>query len=71
MDQLLERCKEKPVTVVFLILYYAVYSLFEYWLGKTNKIKANSTVELVLTVVAAAATLFLRRKDDVSRKKGS
>ena len=27
----------------------AIYTLLEYWLGKTKKVKANSALELVLT----------------------
>ncbi len=31
-----------------VICSFGVYSLWEYWLGKTEKLAASSTVELVL-----------------------
>lgn len=35
-----------------------LHLVFEYWLGKTTKTKANSTIELVL-IAAVTVTAFL------------
>lgn len=42
------------------------YLLLEYWLGKTERTKANSTLELILLAAIALGTVFLtlmKRKD--------
>jgi len=46
------------VLVAFLWL---VHSIFEYWVGKTDKVKAGSTWELLFSVIMMAVILILRR----------
>lgn len=36
--------------ITFLAIF--TYSIFEYWLGKTKKVKENSTIELILGVLS-------------------
>jgi hypothetical protein len=40
----------------------AVYMSLEYWLGKTDKVKAGSTLELVLSGLKAGLAVVLGRK---------
>ncbi len=39
-----------------------IYAVTEYWLGRTDKVKAGSVVEVVLNSVAAVAGAF-KKKD--------
>lgn len=43
----------EPVTLVVLAKPAAIfaYALLEYWLGKTDKVKAGSAIELVVNLV--------------------
>lgn len=36
----------------------AAYALLEYWLGRTDKVKAGSTIELALRTSAAALSML-------------
>lgn len=54
-----------------LALLYLADQLFEYWLGKTNKISAGSKVGLIITALASIAVLILRRKENVDPNKGN
>lgn len=47
-----------PLTIAVL----AGFSALEYWLGKTNKVKAGSTAELALGAVKSALTFVLNKK---------
>lgn len=38
------------------------YSLFEYWIGKTKRVKANSTVELIIVLFIAAIAMISKFK---------
>jgi hypothetical protein len=38
------------------------YVGIEYWLGKTNKVKAGSTLELVLNGVKTVCSVFMRKQ---------
>lgn len=40
-----------------------VHMVFEYWIGKTQKVKSSSFLELVFTGIAMVAVLILRRKN--------
>lgn len=50
-------------TVLTLGLWLA-HSIFEAWLGKTPKVKAASTWELLLTGVVAITVLLSKRKKE-------
>lgn len=54
-----------PVTPEVAALACGGYLLLEYWLGKTDKVKAGSTLELVLngtkTVLAAVCKPFVKK----------
>lgn len=39
----------------------AVLMVIEYWLGKTDKTKANSSIELVIRVTAKAGSFMIER----------
>lgn len=41
---------------------WLIHSVFEYWLGKTNKTKAASTWELLFSVAIMFVLFLLRRK---------
>lgn len=41
---------------------FTAYSLLEYWLGKTNKIRPASAIELLIAIVVMTFTFFLTRK---------
>jgi hypothetical protein len=51
------------MTPIEWALAAAAYSALEYWLGKTDKMKAGSVVEAVLFGVKSAAGVFLKKKD--------
>lgn len=40
----------------------AAYAALEYWLGKTDKVKAGSVLETVFLGVKAVAGIFLAKK---------
>lgn len=44
---------------------FLVYSLWEFWLGKTEKFAANSTVELFVWLLKR---LFIRKGKDLCKK---
>lgn len=45
------------------VVYYMLFAGWEWWLGKTDKIKSSSTVELVVdTVKYAFKKLFNKEK---------
>ena len=59
------RCEDVHGWKLWVILL--VYSSLEYWLGKTKRIKASSTIELFITalvVIVAAAIQKWRKKND-------
>lgn len=39
----------------------AAYSLLEYWLGRTDKVKPGSVVEVVLSSVKIIASPFVKK----------
>lgn len=49
----MEKCTMEPVTFLVLAKPAAIfaYALLEYWLGKTDKVKAGSTIELLVNAV--------------------
>jgi len=49
--------------VLFYIIFI-IYSLVEFFLGKSKKISANSLIELII-IVLVGILLFIRRKKDV------
>lgn len=53
-------CDQKQL-YAFLLTGLA-YTLWEYWLGKTNRTRASSTAELVVMAVVAVATLVISLK---------
>lgn len=48
------------VLVAFLWL---VHSIFEYFIGKTDKTKAASTWELIFFIVASSIALIIKKKN--------
>lgn len=38
------------------------YSAFEYWLGRTSRVKPNSSLELILNATKAVAGLLIKGK---------
>lgn len=58
----------EPKKVWPLLLGGVLFSIWEWWLGKTSKTRANSTLDLALMVLAAALTLIVSLK---GRKDGS
>ena len=44
------------------VVYYIVFAGWEWWLGKTEKIKSSSTVELVIDSVKYLKTKFTKEK---------
>jgi hypothetical protein len=36
----------------------------EYWLGKTDKVKAGSTLEVIINLVLSALSLFTSKKEE-------
>ncbi len=46
------------------------HSVFEYWIGKTTKLKAASTLELVFSFVIMFGLFLLRRNKD-AKSNGS
>lgn len=47
----------KQLLILKLVLILII--LFDYWLGKTTKIKVNSGLEFVLAIVGAALTIWI------------
>lgn len=45
------------------VIVAALFSIFEYWLGKTDKVKAGSTLELVINLIRGAVRKFLGQSD--------
>lgn len=43
---------------------YALFSLWEYWLGKTEKTKANSTWELAGYLVKSTIQKLIKEKEE-------
>lgn len=41
----------------------ALWALFEYWLGKTDRVKSNSTIELILALVRGTVKLIRKPKE--------
>jgi hypothetical protein len=50
----------EPLLVLKIIVPVA-YSAFEYWLGKTNKVKANSALELVVHTIQFAHGKWVKK----------
>ncbi len=50
------------IQIICLIVYWIIDKGLEYWLGKTEKIKAGSVLELGFMAVIAFASLFKREK---------
>ncbi len=44
------------------IIVMASYSAFEYWLGKSDRIKFNSSLEAALAAARAAGAIVFRRR---------
>ncbi len=40
-----------------------IWPLIEYWLGKTEKVKSGSTLELVIRGVSKLGNLIFKRKE--------
>lgn len=40
---------------------YVAYAGLEYWLGKTDRVKPGSVVEVLLTGVKLAAGIFMKK----------
>lgn len=56
---------QHPWLALVVTLFWLAHSWVEYWLGKTDRFKANSMWEIVLTGVAALfVILFKRRGND-------
>lgn len=49
--------------LVKIVAPIAAYSILEFWLGKTKKVKSSSTIELVITGISLVVIMILRRKD--------
>lgn len=44
-------------------VFMFLYSLLEYWLGKTDKVKAGSVIQLGLMAISLLIIFILRRKN--------
>lgn len=66
MPDFTQLCGAHPNWITGLGLAFVL--AWECYIGKTEKIKAGSTVELVFIIAVAVCTaLFKRRKDGISR----
>lgn len=55
----ISNCPTWPAAIVAVV--WLIHLVFEYWIGKTEKVKSASVLELVITVMAMGAMYFLRR----------
>lgn len=65
-------CKDLDYTN--LAIYSAgilILGLVEYWLGKTQKTRAGSIIELLLICGLAVATIILRKKENQNGTVGN
>lgn len=44
------------------------YMIFEFWLGKTDKVKAGSTLELAVNVIKYLKPAVVEKKDEEAPK---
>lgn len=47
---------------------WLLHSLFEYYLGKTDKVKSSSTIELIATGLAAIFIWYWKKKNGIVDK---
>lgn len=45
-----------------LTVGFVGYALFEYWIGKTKRTRANSTVELIIILTMAVVAMIAKLK---------
>jgi len=45
-------------------LLWFLHSIFEWWIGKTDKVKSSSTWQLLFSVILMGVTLILRRNEN-------
>lgn len=64
----MDTCPNPHLGAVVMSVCGTVHVIFEYWLGKTKRVKANSTLELLLELVSL---IFRRRKKDVQSDQAS
>lgn len=60
-------CQNPSPWAVVIALSWLAYALLEAWLGRTDKVKAGSVVELVITALIGLAMLgavLFRKKED-------
>jgi hypothetical protein len=50
---------------VFFVIYVVIQLVFEWWLPRTKRVKANSTIELILTMLRI---LWSKTKGDKNDK---
>lgn len=46
------------------VLFFVAWMFFERWLGRTDKLKAGSTVDLIATMVVALIIALFKRRND-------
>lgn len=49
--------------IASIIASLSILLLFEFWLGRTQKTRASSTLELLLMVGVFCLTIFLKKKE--------
>ncbi len=57
-------CTQNPWVSFSIAALWFGYALLEFWLGKTEKVKSSSTIELIIVFVVMVATYFFRRKEN-------
>lgn len=58
-------CATASPWAAIIAVCYLIDKIIEFWLGKTNKVKSGSMLELVLTGLLAITLILFRRKKDV------
>ena len=48
--------------ILVIVITQLVFMVAEYWLGKTNKTKAGSTLELIKNILVAIVRQYFKRR---------